>query len=115
MRLALPGIVLGPDAVERFCQPESKTSVLGSEGRWMHLAFVYDSMARTASFYVDGRPDGMTVLTEAPPARLGPARIGNWNAEDRKLSGRVEEFVLLGRALAPEEIRALFDAGVPYH
>jgi len=115
MRLALPGIVLGPDAVERFCQPESKTPVLGSEGRWMHLAFVYDSMARTASFYVDGRPDGMTVLTEAPPARLGPARIGNWNAEDRKLSGRVDEFVLLGRALAPEEIRALFDAGVPYH
>ncbi len=115
MRFALPGIVLGPNAVERFCQPESKTPVLGSEGRWMHLAFVYDSLARTASFYVDGRPDGVTVLAEAPPARLGAARIGNWNAEDRKLSGRIDEIVLLGRALTAEEIRSLFDAGVPYH
>jgi hypothetical protein len=114
MRLALPGIVLGPDAVERFSQPESKTSVLGSEGRWMHLAFVYDATSRTAAFYVDGRPDGVTLLAEAPPARLGPARIGNWNAEDRKLSGRVDEIVMLGRALTAEEIRGLFEAGVPY-
>lgn len=114
MRMALPGIVLAPDAVERFCQPESKTPVLGSEGRWMHLAFVYDSAARTTTFYVNGQFDGLTHLVVAPPARLGPARIGNWNAEDRKLSGRIDEIVLFGRALSAEEIGSLFDAGVPY-
>jgi hypothetical protein len=114
MRLALPGLVLDPQAVERYAQPESRTSVLGTEGRWMHLAFVYDSEARTASFYVDGRPDGVTMLAEAPPARLGPARVGNWNASDRKLSGRLDEIVLLGRCLTADEVRLLFEAGVPY-
>ena len=114
MRLALPGLQLGPDAIERHGQPESRTSVLGSEGRWVHLAFVYDATARTASFYVDGRPDGVTTLTDAPPARLGPARLGNWNAHNRKLSGRIDELVFLGRALSAPEIRTLYDSGVPY-
>jgi ferric-dicitrate binding protein FerR (iron transport regulator) len=114
MRLALPGLKLAADAVERHGHPESRTSVLGAEGRWVHLAFVYDSTTRTASFYVDGRPDGVTTLADAPPARLGPARVGNWNAHDRKLSGRIDELVFVGRALSPDEIAGLFEAGVPY-
>ncbi|MCX7429680.1 MAG: FecR domain-containing protein [Planctomycetia bacterium] len=114
MRLALPDLELGPDAVEKELFPESRTTVFGAEGRWMHLATVYDSHARSASFYVDGRHDGTTLLAEAPPARLGPARIGNWNQHDRKLSGRIDELVILGRALDAGEIRSLYDAGVPY-
>jgi len=114
MRLALPGWRLDADAIERHGHPESRTSVLGAEGRWMHLACVYDSIAKTVRFYVDGRPDGVTMLVDAPPARLGPARIGNWNRHDRKLSGRIDELVFVGRALSPDEIRSLFEAGVPY-
>lgn len=114
MRLALPGWKLGPGAVERHGHPESHTSVLGAEGRWMHLAFVYDSTAHTVRFYVDGQSDGVTSLVDAPPARLGPARIGNWNRHDRKLSGRIDELVFVGRALSADEIRSLFEAGVPY-
>ena len=114
MRLALPGWRLGANAIERHEHPESRTPVLGTVGRWMHLAFVYDSDARTASFYVDGRPDGVTELAFAPPARLGPARVGNWNAMDRKMSGRIDELVFVGRALSADEIRALYETGVPY-
>lgn len=114
MRLALREWKLRADAVERHGHPESRTSVLGAEGRWMYLAFVYDSEARTASFYVDGRPDGVTSLEVAPPARLGPARIGNWNDQDRTLSGRIDELVFVGRALSAAEIRSLYEAGVPY-
>lgn len=114
MRLALPGWKLAADAVERHGHPESRTPVLGTEGRWMHLAFVYDADARTASFYVDGRPDGVTQLATAVPARLGPARVGNWNNKDRKLSGRIDELVFVGRALSADEIRALYETGVPY-
>lgn len=114
MRLALPGVKLGPAAIEKVGHPESRTSVLGAEGRWMHLAFVYDSVARTASFYVDGRPDGVTALAEAPAARLGPARVGNWNRHDRKLSGRMDDLVFVGRALSADEVRGLYEAGVPY-
>jgi hypothetical protein len=114
MRLALQEWQLAAGAVERHGHPESRTSVLGTEGRWMHLAFVYDSEARTASFYVDGRPDGVTALEVAPPARLGPARVGNWNAQDRRLSGRIDELVFVGRALSAAEIEDLYEAGVPY-
>lgn len=114
MRLALQEWKLAAGAPERHGHPESRTSVLGAEGRWMHLAFVYDSEERTARFYVDGRPDGVTALEVAPPARLGPARVGNWNAQDRTLSGRIDELVFLGRALSAAEIRDLYEAGVPY-
>jgi catechol 2,3-dioxygenase-like lactoylglutathione lyase family enzyme len=114
MRLALPGWRLGAGAIERHEHPESRTPVLGTEGRWMHLAFVYDSEARTASFFVDGRPDGVTELEFAPPARLGPARVGNWNDRDRTLSGRIDELVFVGRVLSADEIRSLYESGVPY-
>lgn len=114
MRLALPGWKLDANAIERHGHPESRTSVLGTEGRWMHLAFAYDSIAKTVRFYVDGRPDGVTMLIDAPPARLGPARVGNWNRHDRKLSGRIDELVIVGRALLPDEIRGIYEAGVPY-
>jgi hypothetical protein len=114
MRLALPGWTLGADAIEQHGHPESRTSVLGAEGRWMHLAFAYDSIAKTVRFYVDGRPDGVTMLVDAPPARLGPARVGNWNNRDRKLSGRIDELVFVGRALSGDEIHGLFSAGAPY-
>jgi hypothetical protein len=114
MRLALPTLKLGPNAVEKELFPESRTPVFGAEGRWMHLAAVYDSRTRSVSFYLDGRHDGTTMLAEAPPARLGPARVGNWNQHDRKLSGRIDELAILGRALDADEIRGLYDAGVPY-
>jgi hypothetical protein len=114
MRLALKDLVTAPDAVAGTRYPESRSPVPGTEGRWIHLAAVYDAPARTASFYVDGRLDGTTPLAEAPPARFGPARIGNWNRHDRKLSGRIDEFVILGRAASAEEIRDLHAAGAPY-
>ena len=50
----------------------------------------------------------------AHPARLGKAQVGNWDRQDRKLSGRVDELLLLGRAMTDEEIRVLFAAGNPY-
>jgi hypothetical protein len=50
----------------------------------------------------------------AHPARLGPAQIGNWNRNDRRLSGRVDELILLGRAMSEAELRELHAAGSPY-
>lgn len=114
MRLALKKLLLADGAVERHGHPDSLTPVVGARGRWMHLAAVYDSVAGTVRFYVDGRRDGETMLAHAPPARLGPARIGNWNRSDRCLSGRIDEFVILGRALADEEVAGLHADGAPY-
>jgi hypothetical protein len=114
MRLALRGNTLAAGSDETEGYPDSRTQVLPELGRWVHLATVYDANTRTVRFYHNGRFDKETRQAIAHPARLGPARIGNWDRQDRKLSGRVDELLLLGRALSDAEIRALFEAGNPY-
>jgi len=114
MRLALFGNTLAHGFENREGYPDSRLSVLPERGRWVHLAVVYDSAARTVRFFLNGRFDVETRQEIAHPARLGPARIGNWNQRDRKLSGRVDELLILGRAMSDAEVRALFAAGNPY-
>ncbi len=114
MRLALIGNTLAPGSDERHGFPDSRTAVLPDQGRWVHLAAVYDSTAGTVRFYLNGDFDKETHQAIAHPARLGPAQIGNWNRQDRKLSGRIDELLLLGRAMNDEEVRSLYEAGNPY-
>jgi hypothetical protein len=115
MRLALFAntLALGSDELNGY--PDSLTSVFPERGRWMHLATVYDSEAKTVRFFLNGRFDKETRQSIAHPAQLGAAQIGNWDRQDRKLSGRVDELLLLGRAMSDDEILALFEAGNPYH
>lgn len=114
MRLALRGNTLAAGSDETEGSPDSRTPVLPELGRWLHLATVYDAQTRSVRFYLNGRFDKETRQELAHPASLGPARIGNWDRQDRKLSGRVDELLLLGRALSDAEIGALFEAGNPY-
>jgi hypothetical protein len=114
MRLALFANTLTQGSDETNGFPDSRTSVLPEQGRWVHLAAVYDSVAKTVRFYFNGQFDKETHQAIAHPARLGPAQIGNWDQQDRKLSGRVDELLLLGRTMSDEEVRALYEAGNPY-
>lgn len=114
MRLALRGNTLAAGAAETDGHPDSLTPVLPEQGRWVHLAAVYDAPARTVRFHLNGRLDREVRLDVAHPARLGPAQIGNWNRNDRRLSGRVDELILLGRAMSGAELRELHAAGSPY-
>ncbi|RBP37363.1 FecR family protein [Roseimicrobium gellanilyticum] len=114
MRLALIGNTLAPGADERQGYPDSRTPVLPEQGRWMHVAVVYDSAKKSVRFYLNGRLDKETRQEIAHPARLGPAQIGNWNQRDRKLSGRVDELLILGRAMTDDEVHTLHTAGNPY-
>jgi hypothetical protein len=114
MRLALRGNKLAPGSDERHGFPDSRTPVLPGRGCWVHLAVVYDSAKGTVRFYLNGRFDKETRQSTAHPARLGPARIGNWDRQDRKLSGRIDELLLLGRAMEDAEIKELYEAGTPY-
>jgi hypothetical protein len=114
MRLALIGNTLAPGSDEHDGYPDSRSPVLPEQGRWIHLATVYDSTARTVRFFLNGRFDKETRQEIAHPARLGPAQLGNWDRKDRKLSGRVDELILLGRAMKDAEIRGLYEAGNPY-
>jgi hypothetical protein len=63
---------------------------------------------------MNGQFDRETRQEVAYPARLGAAQIGNWNRNDRTLSGRMDEFLLLGRALSDVEVRELYQSGTPY-
>jgi hypothetical protein len=119
MRLAVQGVPLGADAAgERW--PESREPLLGRLGRWMHLAAVYDADLRRVRFHTNGVVDSTVELPLGLPAVLGAAQIGNWNRKQhpdtrgRQLSGRIDELVILTRALSPEEIHAQYEAGKPY-
>lgn len=102
------------DAKSGWPDSDSLPGILPERGRWVHLAATYDSTAGRVRFYFDGGPAGEVVQELAYPALLGPARVGNWDMTDRKLSGRVDEFVMIGRALSEAEIRNAYNAGAPY-
>jgi hypothetical protein len=114
MRLALRENVLAAGSEEKNGYPDSSIPVLTEQGRWVHLAVVYDSEKGTVRFYLNGRFDRETRQSFAHPARLGPAQIGNWDQQDRKLSGRIDQLLVLGRAMSDAEMVELHEAGTPY-
>ncbi len=114
MRLALFANTLEAGSREHDGHPDSLTSVLPEQGRWVHLAAAYDSQKHTVRFYLNGKFDSETCQEIAHLAKLGSAQIGNWDQNDRKLSGRVDELLILGRAMSDDEVLALFEAGNPY-
>ncbi len=114
MRLALRNNEMAAEERPHEGFPDSETSVLPEQGRWVHLAAVYDAEKKTVRFYFNGIFDSEVKLSQAFPARLGPAQIGNWNTNDRTLSGRIDEMLILGRAMSDAEMEQLFAAGNPY-
>ena len=119
MRFAVQGVPVGGDTgVERW--PESRQPLLGTLGRWMHLAAVYDADLRQVRFHTNGTIDSTVALPAGLPAVLSSAQIGNWNLKQqsgtrhRQLSGRIDELVILARTLAAEEIHTHYLAGRPY-
>ena len=114
VRLGCFGNRLAPGSDEKADSPESRTPILSGLGRWVHLVTVYDSEKRTVRFFLNGQLDKETHLSVAPPARLGTAQIGNWDGSDRRLSGRIDELLLLGRVLSDAEVLELFESGNPY-
>lgn len=113
-RLCVKDSVIAADAPEPNGEPNASTQLSDALDRWVHLAVVYDSEKRTVRFFLDGRFDHESRLAVAPPAVLGRGRIGNWVKEQRFLSGRIDELIVLGRALSDEEIGELHAAGTPY-
>ena len=117
MRFSVQGAM--PE-VGRRNESDSARSLVGDVGRWLHLVAVYDSDAKTVRLYVDGRLDRESKLTKAPPAVLGRGQFGNWKGQapllgqDRRLSGRMDEFFALSRAASDDEVREFHEAGTPY-
>jgi ferric-dicitrate binding protein FerR (iron transport regulator) len=99
---------------QKLAVSEENAAKLPQGERWIHVASCYDSARHVLRHYVDGALGVEITLDETAPALLGAAQIGNWDQYDRNLSGRVDELVVLGRALDGGEIAELFEAGNPY-
>jgi hypothetical protein len=81
-------------------------------GRWMMLAVTFDG--RSVRHYVDGEPVKTGQSFDPGSLSIGPADAGNGrSATPRFLRGRMDELAVLGRAMTPQEIRNLYDAGRP--
>jgi hypothetical protein len=94
--------------------PASQHSVRGSVGRWSLMAVTYDSVTGRVCFYQDGRLDNEERVTAGVMARFGEARLGNWNRQDRVLSGRLDDFIVMRRVLPAAEVHAFYEATKPY-
>lgn len=112
MRFAIYDVRSVDQREEKY--PQSSRKVTAATGRWTHLATVYRAREKTVRFYIDGEFDNEVAVLTGIPVVLGPARVGNWNRQDRILSGRLDELVVLRRALDDEAVKKLFAAGNPY-
>jgi autotransporter-associated beta strand protein len=79
-------------------------------GTWTHVAVTFSGTLGT--LYVNGSPVGTNSMMVLSPSTLG-ATTQNWIGRsqysgDPYLNGRVDEFRIYNRALAPSEISSLF-------
>jgi len=90
----------------------------GDLGRWMHVAVTVDRVTGRVVHYRDGEAVKEQVREDLPPLRIGGAEIGNWQSQGkghpiRSFNGRMDEFLVLERALSPDAIRRLHEPGGP--
>ena len=94
------GAVTGKPCFSRIAYPENR--------EWLHLVGVYDG--ETVSLYVNGECVANKKHTGVKPFKplTAPVRIGGIGNET--YHGTVDEFRLFDSALAPEEIKSLYEA-----
>lgn len=79
-------------------------------GVWCRLAVTVDAETRTVTHYLDGRPVASLPLKNRKEFAFSQSVLGNWLRSDRSptqrhLNGRIDEFVILGRAVSSDEIK----------
>jgi hypothetical protein len=94
-------------------------------GTWIHLATVFDARRADVVHYLNGRElsrEKSAAAHEVTTTRFGAGEIGNWGQSQarkdpefpiRSLNGLMDEFAILGGALAASEIAAMVEAGSP--
>ncbi len=99
-------------------------------GRWISLATTYDASTGMVCHYRDGEMVGTGQFTRLPPVKLTAMEFGNWGArrdqpenqwmvkqpkewDTRNFVGRLDELVILQRALTAAEISEHYQVGRP--
>jgi len=89
-------------------------------GKWVQVAAVCDESAGKMELYFNGELVASKTMEKKRLLTLGNLELGNWtsaarcpdaNYRIRDFRGRMDEFVLLSRALTPEEIRHQYELG----
>ena len=83
-----------------------------NDGRWRHIAGVYDG--RTTTLYIDGRRDVSAVTSGPIPANSLNLWIG-WNSysTNRAWNGLIDDVCIYSYALTATEIKKLFKGKEP--
>ena len=78
-------------------------------GQWFHCVVVYDSASGEVNFFRNGIQTDSMPIKETRPIGIGMADLGNWPYKEwalgtkwevRHLDGLMDEFFVLGRAMA---------------
>ncbi|MFH1723798.1 MAG: LamG-like jellyroll fold domain-containing protein [Elusimicrobiota bacterium] len=80
-------------------------------GKWYHIVGTYDFSTRLAQLYVYGRLENQAILTSDKNFSNIPLAIGSYSVGYFPFNGVVDEVSLYNRALSPEEIMELYEAG----
>ena len=82
-------------------------------GQWCHLVAVYDSVAATATMYVNGLQVGQaTGVTGYVPNPSYPMSIGGYSdGSQNPYVGDIDEFAFYGSALSPAKVLAHYQSG----
>lgn len=83
--------------------------------RWRHLAVTTDPSKRHISFFLDGKNVHRNKLSAEFVAVFPIAQIGNWWSNhgkyERAFRGRIDELLVLARAMSDKEIAEMYNAG----
>ncbi|NQU23767.1 MAG: hypothetical protein HQ567_21000 [Candidatus Nealsonbacteria bacterium] len=90
----------------------SATSSPVNDGKWHHVAVVYDALLGTKQVMVDGHDVTTETSWRAGPDHGQVVRIGmsDW-ADAGAFHGHIDDVVVYDQALLPEQIRTLMDKG----
>lgn len=101
----------GGRAVFQF--PSNEGTADGSariaDGRWRHVAGVYDADKRAIRIFVDGQLDGSQTASGSFSENGNSLYIGLRPGESNGFKGSIDEVMIFDRALTERDVRALFD------
>ena len=93
-------------------------------GKWVMLATVYDTQARTVTHFLNGEVLSEEAIPEeylVDQIHIGHASLCNWGLPTwdnprfavRNLNGSMDEFAMFSAPLAPDEIKEIYQHGKP--
>lgn len=90
----------------------STTATRVNDGKWHHVAVVYDALCGTKQILVDGSDVTTETSWRAGPDHGNVVRIGmsDW-ADAGAFKGHIDDVVIYDEALLPEQVRILMDQG----